>query len=58
MKYDALDQKNLKEFDARVDAQREQVKVALKQAIEAQDSAKLMEANDALTKLAVEKRKS
>jgi hypothetical protein len=57
-KYDALDQKNLKEFDARVDAQREQVKVSLKQAIEANDSQKIMEANDALTKLAVEKEKA
>ena len=50
--------KNLKEFDARVDAQREQVKVSLKQAIEANDSQKIMEANDALTKLAVEKEKA
>ena len=57
-KYDALDQKNLKEFDARVDAQREQVKVSLKQAIEANDPQKIMEANDALTKLAVEKEKA
>ena len=57
-KYDALDQKNLKEFDARVDAQREQVKVSLKQAIEANDAQKIMEANDALTKLAVEKEKA
>ena len=57
-KYDALDQRNLKEFVARVDAQREQVKVSLKQAIEANDSQKIMEANDALTKLAVEKEKA
>ena len=57
-KYDALDQRNLKEFDARVDAQREQVKVSLKQAIEANDAQKIMEANDALTKLAVEKEKA
>ena len=56
-KYDALDQ-NLKEFDARADAQREQVKVALKQAIESNDASQIMEANDKLTQLAVEKEKA
>ena len=48
----------LKELDARVDAQREQVKVAMKQAIEANDPDKLTEANDKLTQLAVEKEKA
>jgi len=64
-KYDhSLDQSNaanvqyLKEFDARVDSQREQVKGKLKNAITSQDADKIMEANDELTKLAVEKEKA
>ena len=64
-KYDhSLDQSNaanvqyLKEFDARVDSQRAQVKGKLKDAITSQDADKIMEANDELTKLAVEKEKA
>ena len=52
------DDQYLKEFDTRVDAQREQVKVALQQAIESSDASKIMEANDRLTQLAVEKEKA
>ena len=48
----------LKEFDARVDAQREQVKNNLKIAIENNDTDKIMEANDQLTQLAVQKEKA
>jgi len=58
MKFQEKDEQYLKELDARVDAQREQVKVAMKQAMEAQDPAKLVEANDKLTQLAVEKEKA
>ena len=57
-KLNTPDEQYLKELDARVDAQREQVKVALQQAIEKQDSSKIMEANDKLTQLAVEKEKA
>ena len=57
-KLDSTDEQYLKELDARVDAQREQVKVALQQAIEKQDASKMMEANDKLTQLAVEKEKA
>ena len=57
-KYNQSDEQYLKEFDARVDAQREQVKSVLKSAIEAQDSEKIMEANDKLTQLAVQKEKA
>ena len=57
-KINQTDEQYLKEFDARVDAQREQVKSVLKQAIEAQDSEKIMEANDKLTQLAVQKEKA
>jgi len=57
-KYDSADEKYLKEFDARVDSQREQVKVKLKEAIEANDAEAIMQANDELTKLTVEKEKA
>ena len=53
-KLNSTDDQYLKELDARVDAQREQVKVALQSAIEGQDASKIMEANDKLTQLAVE----
>jgi len=56
--YSAVDENYVKEYDARVDAEREQVKKSLQEAIEAQDSKKIMEANDQLTKLAVEKEKA
>jgi len=57
-KFKSTDEQYLKELDARVDAQREQVKVALQQAIESQDASKIMEANDKLTQLSVEKEKA
>jgi hypothetical protein len=57
-KYDSTDEKYLKEFDARVDAQRDQVKRKLKEAIENNDADKIMEANDELTQLTVEKEKA
>jgi hypothetical protein len=57
-KLNSTDDQYLKELDARVDAQREQVKVALQSAIEGQDASKIMEANDRLTQLAVEKEKA
>jgi hypothetical protein len=57
-KLTSTDDQYLKELDARVDAQREQVKVALQSAIESQDASKIMEANDKLTQLAVEKEKA
>ena len=58
LKFKESDEQYLKEFDARVDAQREQVKISLKQAIEANDATQIMEANDKLTQLAVEKEKA
>jgi len=57
-RYLDVDTNYIKEFDARVDAQREQVKAKLKSAIEAQDANQIMEANDELTKLSVEKEKA
>jgi hypothetical protein len=55
---DSADEQYLKEFDARVDAQREQVRVKLKSAIEANDADAIMQANDELTQLAVQKEKA
>ncbi len=57
-KFDTADENYLKEFEARVDAQREQVKIKLKSAIEANDPNQIMEANDELTQLAVQKEKA
>ena len=57
-KYDSGEEAYIKEFDARVDAQREQVKVKLKEAYEAQDVNKITEAQDELTRLTVEKEKA
>ena len=57
-KYLDVDSNYIKEFDARVDAQREQVKAKLKSAIEAQDTNQMVEANDELTRLSVEKEKA
>lgn len=54
---DDTDTNYLKEFDARIDAETDQVKNQLRTAIESQDADKIMEANAALTKLAVEKEK-
>ena len=56
--FKTADQQYLKEFDARVDSQREQVKNQLKDAITSQDADKIMAANDKLTQLAVEKEKA
>jgi hypothetical protein len=53
-----IDDNYLKEFDARIDAQREQVKSNLKNAIQNNDADKIMEANDLLARLSVEKEKA
>jgi hypothetical protein len=55
---DSADEQYLKEFDARVDAQREQVRIKLKAAIEANDADAIMQSNDELTQLAVQKEKA
>ena len=56
-RFEETDTNYLKEYDARIDAERDQAKNALKLALDSQDSEKIIEANDALTKLAVEKEK-
>jgi hypothetical protein len=56
--YKTADNQYLKEFDARVDSQREQVKNKLKEAIESQNADLIMKATDELTQLGVEKEKA
>ena len=54
----SIEDNHLKEFDARVDSQREQVKAKLATATADGDVDKIVEANDELTRLAVEKEKA
>src|SRR6056300_272765 len=56
-KYEETDTNYLKEYDARIDAEREKAKNALKSAYDSQDTDAILEAQDTLTKLAVEKEK-
>jgi chromosome segregation ATPase len=56
-KYEETDTNYLKEYNARIDAEREKAKNALKQAYESQDTDGILEAQDTLTKLSVEKEK-
>jgi hypothetical protein len=53
-----VDTNYIKEFDARVDAQRAQAKAKLKLAIESQDAEQIVSAQDELTRLSVEKEKA
>jgi len=57
-KYMDVDTSYIKEFDARVDAQRAQAKSKLKLAIESQDAEQIATAQDELTRLSVEKEKA
>ena len=57
-KYLDVDTNYIKEFDARVDAQRAQAKAKLKIAIESQDAEQITQAQDELTRLSVEKEKA
>ena len=56
-KFEETDSNYLKEYDSRIDAEREKVKNALKVALESQDVDKITEAQDALSRLSVEKEK-
>jgi hypothetical protein len=56
-KYEHSDTEYLKQYDARIDAERDKVKRQLKDALDNQDTDQVMEANDSLTRLAVEKEK-
>ena len=56
-KFEEVDTNYLKEYDARIDAERDKAKSALKAAFDSQDPEQITEAQDKLTKLAVEKEK-
>ena len=56
-KFNETDSNYLKEYGSRVDAEREKAKSALKSALEANDVDKITEAQDALSRLSVEKEK-
>ena len=55
--FEETDTNYLKEYNARIDAERDKAKAALKSAYESQDTDAITEAQDTLTKLAVEKEK-
>ncbi|NND23813.1 MAG: hypothetical protein HKN86_03885 [Acidimicrobiia bacterium] len=55
--FEETDTNYLKEYNARIDAERDKAKTALKSAYDAQDTDAITEAQDNLTKLAVEKEK-
>ena len=56
-KFQETDTNYLKEYNARVDSERDKAKGELRSALDSQDSELIMEAQDKLTKLAVEKEK-
>jgi len=55
--FEETDTNYLKEYNARIDAERDKAKAALKSAYDSQDTDAITEAQDTLTKLAVEKEK-
>jgi len=56
-KFEETDTNYLNEYNARVDSERDKAKSELRTALDSQDSELIMEAQDKLTKLAVEKEK-
>jgi len=56
-KFEETDTNYLKEYNARIDSERDKAKSLLKAALDSNDSDQIMEAQDTLTKLAVEKEK-
>jgi hypothetical protein len=56
-KFQETDTNYLKEYNARVDSERDKAKSELRSALDSQDSELIMEAQDKLTKLSVEKEK-
>ena len=56
-KYEETDTNYLKQYDARIDSERDKAKASLKAALDENNTDGIMEANEQLTKLAVEKEK-
>jgi len=57
-KYDEIDENYIKQFDARIDSERDTVKRKLKAAIEMQDTEAIISANEELARLTVEKERA
>ena len=56
-KFEETDTNYLKEYNARIDSERDKAKAELKVALDSQDADQIMEAQDKLTKLAVDNEK-
>ena len=56
--YDEIDESYVKQYDARIDAERDSVKKRLKDAIELQDAEAIINANEELARLTVEKERA
>ena len=57
-KYDEIDENYVKQYDARIDSERDQVKAKLKSAIEMNDSEAIISAQEDLARLTVEKERA
>ena len=57
-KYDEIDESYVKQYDARIDSERDQVKAKLKSAIEMNDSEAIISAQEDLARLTVEKERA
>jgi hypothetical protein len=57
-KYDEIDESYVKQYDARIDSERDQVKAKLKAAIEMNDSEAIISAQEDLARLTVEKERA
>ena len=57
-KYDEIDESYVKQYDARIDSERDQVKAKLKTAIEMNDSEAIISAQEDLARLTVEKERA
>jgi len=57
-KYQEIDDSYIKQYDARIDAEKDTVKKKLKEAIESQDAEAIISANEELSKLIVDKERA
>jgi hypothetical protein len=57
-KYQEIDDSYIKQYDARIDAEKDTVKKKLKEAIESQDAEAIISANEELSRLIVEKERA
>lgn len=57
-KYQEIDDSYIKQYEARIDAEKDTVKKKLKEAIESQDAEAIISANEELSRLIVEKERA